>query len=151
MLRRIDAARNRWRLAAFSSMIATMGMTMRAPITFALLTAVAATAGCGQASDDAAANAAAANAAAAAREQREQTAAIAALPEGQRNAVLFRAIRDAGQACQQVTASAAETTTRGQQAWLATCDDKGQWLVIPGAGGVATVVDARAVAGRTGP
>ncbi len=72
-------------------------------------------------------------------------ARVRALPEGQRHGVLFRAIRDAGRACQGVTASQEAGAPGAPAAWLATCDDA-QWVVTLADDGTATVTDARAVA-----
>ena len=72
---------------------------------------------------------------------------MAALNEGERNGVLFRAIRDAGRTCQGVVRSQPADAEQGRPAWLATCDDQGEWLVAIGGDGTATVTDARALAG----
>lgn len=73
----------------------------------------------------------------------DAAAQVAALPAGQRNAVLFRAIRDAGRDCQRVdSAEAAPTVAPG--AWIATCDNGGQWLVTLGADGTATIAGGAA-------
>ena len=75
------------------------------------------------------------------------TARMAALNEKERNAVLFRAIRDAGRACQGVTRSQGIDPVEGKPAWVATCDDGTPWLVVMGNDGIATVTNAREVAG----
>lgn len=64
---------------------------------------------------------------------------IRALPEGQRDAVLLRAIRDAGRECQHVTRSTALPATDGAPSWRARCDDGATWVVALNPGGVATV------------
>ena len=69
-------------------------------------------------------------------------AQVRALPPAQRDAVLFRAIRDAGQTCQQVTASTPIADVRGAPAWTAKCDDGGTWVVALNPGGIATVTNA---------
>lgn len=73
---------------------------------------------------------------------------MAGLNEKERNVVLFRAVRDAGRACQRVERSVATDPVQGRPAWVATCDDGGAWLVALGRNGIATVADARALAGR---
>lgn len=67
-----------------------------------------------------------ANEAAAARPtpQNNAQAAVLALPEGQRNGVLFRAIRDANLQCQNVTRSTlAQQSTEQLPVFVATCDN----------------------------
>ena len=76
----------------------------------------------------------------------DYVARVRALPEGQRNGVLFRAIRDAGRDCQGVTESATAGEADGPAAWLATCEGGGQWLVALADDGTATITDARAAA-----
>ena len=75
---------------------------------------------------------------------------VAALPEGQREGLLLRAIRDAGQNCQGVTATTRAGEPGGPPAWLATCTDKGQWLVVLKADGTAQVTNARDIARAAG-
>ena len=70
-------------------------------------------------------------------------AKVAALPEKQRAGVLMRAIRDAGQNCQQVVEATAAGAAGAPPAWVATCDDKRQWVVAIADDGTATVADAR--------
>jgi hypothetical protein len=82
------------------------------------------TAGCGGANR----NAVVANEAAA-----EKTgSAVAALSEGQRNAVFIRAIRDAGLECQHVESSTPAGTDRGRPVWRATCRGNRQWTIVIG-------------------
>jgi hypothetical protein len=66
-------------------------------------------------------------------------ARMAQLNEKERNAVLFRAISDAGRACQGVTRSAAAPAVRGNPAWVATCEDGTPWVVSLDDKGVASV------------
>lgn len=61
---------------------------------------------------------------------------IAAMPEGERNAALIRAIRDSGQNCQQVVTSVAADAG----AWDARCDDGRPWRVTVGPDGDAAVM-----------
>lgn len=75
------------------------------------------------------------------------TARIEGLTDAQRQGVLLRAIRDAGRDCQGVTAATAAGEVKGAPAWLATCTDGGQWVVALGGDGVATVTNARELAG----
>lgn len=67
---------------------------------------------------------------------------LAAMPEGQRNAVFIRAIRDAGQACQHVDSSTSTGLSRGMPVWSVRCSGGGNWSVVLGENGVAQVVDA---------
>lgn len=80
---------------------------------------------------------------------------VRALNDGQRNGVLFRAIRDAGRTCQGVTRSeAAGAGAEGGQAspaaWVATCEDGTPWVVALADDGTATVANARELTGATG-
>ncbi len=68
---------------------------------------------------------------------------LAALPAVQRDATLFRAIRDAGQPCQTVTAATpVKAPGTGAPAYLATCEDGGRWQITIGRNGGATVLRA---------
>jgi hypothetical protein len=67
--------------------------------------------------------------------------ALRTMPEGQRNATLLRAIRDADRACQDVTASAERAPINDAPAWTATCEDGVTWTVIIGANGIAQVTN----------
>jgi hypothetical protein len=78
------------------------------------------------------------------------SARMASLNEGERNGVLFRAIRDAGRSCQGVTRSQSIDPVEGKPAWVATCDDGTPWLVVMGNDGIATVTNARELAGKAG-
>lgn len=64
---------------------------------------------------------------------------IAQMEEGPRNATLLRAIRDAGHDCQGVQSSSSQGQVNNAPAWTATCDRGGQWTIIIGRDGVATV------------
>lgn len=120
----------------FAASYVTKGPDMRALLCLAALLPLAA---CGGATrEDAAANTAAAD--------NGYTARVASLNEGERNAVFLRAIRDGGRDCQGVERSEAIAPVGGKPAWVATCEDKGSWIVVLGDDGVATVTDARAVA-----
>lgn len=65
-------------------------------------------------------------------------AEVAALPVGQRNAVLLRAIRDAGLPCQGVSRSAVAGTA-SKPTWRAECNDGTAHLVEVRPDGVAVV------------
>ncbi|KQT35080.1 hypothetical protein ASG29_02840 [Sphingomonas sp. Leaf412] len=78
------------------------------------------------------------------------TAKMAALNEGERNGVLFRAITDAERACQGVTRSQAIDPVQGRPAWVATCEGGEEWLVVLGEDGIATVTNARELAKAQG-
>lgn len=69
-------------------------------------------------------------------------ARVTALAPPLRAGVLLRAIRDAGQDCQQVVAQAQLKPA----VWIATCQDKRRWVVTIGPNGNATVADANDVA-----
>lgn len=64
---------------------------------------------------------------------------IDALPAGQRDALFLRAIRDAGQECQQVVGSAYNGVHFGMPSWAARCSDGADWLVMLAKGGIAHV------------
>ena len=69
--------------------------------------------------------------------------AMRAMPEGQRNATLYRAIVDAGRDCQQVDSSAEAGAVNGKPAWTATCRNGVTWIVVLGDNGMATVTNAQ--------
>ena len=71
----------------------------------------------------------------------EYQARLQALPEGQRNAVFVRALRDAGRDCQGVVSSAFQGPLRGRPTWTARCDDGVGWVIIIGKTGIAEVVN----------
>ncbi len=66
-------------------------------------------------------------------------AQIGRMNEKERNVVLFRAISDAGRACQGVTRSVAGPTLQGNPSWVATCDDGTPWVVSINNKGIATI------------
>ena len=66
---------------------------------------------------------------------------IQAMPEGQRNAVFIRAIRDSGQQCQHVESSAAGAEVSGHPTWTARCDGGASYTIVILQGGVAQVVN----------
>lgn len=67
---------------------------------------------------------------------------IASMPEGQRNAVFVRAIRDAGQDCQHVESSDAAGAHQGFPVWNAHCRGGGTWTIVIMNDGVAQVLNA---------
>lgn len=67
---------------------------------------------------------------------------LQAMPEGQRNAVFIRALRDAGRDCQGVERSAYQGVREGIPTWTVRCNDGGDWLVLISGAGVAQVVSA---------
>ncbi len=93
-------------------------------------------AGCGGAGE------APANKAAGAGEEDFQ-ARILAMPEGQRNGVFIRAIRDARQSCQGVDSSAPAAPVRGRPVWTAICQGGESYtlVILPG-GNVQVLNDA---------
>ena len=66
---------------------------------------------------------------------------ILALPEPQRLAVFANAIRDARQDCQVVNSAVGAGTYRGNPVWHATCRGGGQWTIVIGDNGVASVLN----------
>lgn len=91
-------------------------------------------AGCGDAGGDSA-NAAAAGNVGVAANGTDYVAAIRAMPPEVRKATLLRAIRDARQPCQQVTAEQAA----GEGSWSARCEDGSGWLIAIARDGNAKV------------
>ena len=68
--------------------------------------------------------------------------AMKTMPEGQRNATLYRAIHDAGRDCQQVNQSQEIAPVQGNPAWTATCETGVTWIVVLNKDGIATVTNA---------
>jgi hypothetical protein len=75
-------------------------------------------------------------------------ARVQALPEGQRNAVLIRAIRDANLVCQQVTQSSQSQTSNNLPVYMATCEDGAVYAVAIAGDGNATVQPVTPARGR---
>jgi hypothetical protein len=70
---------------------------------------------------------------------------LAELPEGQRNAVFIRAIRDAGEDCQHVESSARAGEYQGMPVWSAQCAGGSSWTIVVTRDGTAQLVnDAQA-------
>ena len=69
-------------------------------------------------------------------------AEVAKLDPAQRNAVLFRAIRDSQQPCQGVVSAEMLNDKDGLPVWRATCDDKSTHYVKVGKDGTVSVVSA---------
>ena len=67
---------------------------------------------------------------------------VAALPEPQRNAVFIRAIRDAGQDCQQVESSQRGGTYQGMPVWQAACSGGGNWTIVIADDGTAQMLNS---------
>lgn len=66
---------------------------------------------------------------------------LAAMPEGQRNGVFIRAIRDSGQECQHVESSAPGDDVSGTPTWTARCEGGRSYTIAILPGGVAQVVN----------
>jgi hypothetical protein len=66
---------------------------------------------------------------------------LESMPEGQRNGVFIRAIRDAGQSCQHVDASARAGENQGFPVWSARCSDGGSWTIVITSDGTAAVLN----------
>ena len=66
---------------------------------------------------------------------------LAALPEGQRNGVFIRAIRDAGEDCQHVVASSRAGEYQGMPVWSAQCDGGASWTIVVTRDGTAQLVN----------
>lgn len=112
---------------------------MRSTTVLALLAAALPLAACGS-SNEGGANSALANPTNSSAT--EMGNKVRDLPEGQRNGVLFRAIRDSGstgQSCQAVTAMSEIEPVNGNPAWRAVCDNNAQWTIVFTADGTATV------------
>jgi hypothetical protein len=114
-------------------------MTMREAVTALLLLGAAACSGPAPMQNEAANRASEANDIASAQQMGNR---IAALPEPQRLATLYRAIHDAGMDCQDVTSAAPGDTYRGMPVWNARCRGGGQWTIVIASGGVAQVLNA---------
>ena len=67
-------------------------------------------------------------------------ARLQAMPEGGRNAVFIRAIRDAGQQCQHVDTSVPTTGEGGVPVWFAQCSGGATFAIAIRDGGVAQVL-----------
>ena len=65
---------------------------------------------------------------------------VAALSEGQRNAVFIRAIRDAGLDCQHVQRSVQAGSAQGMPIWRATCRGGADYMIAIGADGTAQIL-----------
>jgi hypothetical protein len=72
--------------------------------------------------------------------QRDAQARLAAMPEGERNAVFIRAIRDADFECQHVDSSSYQGISAGSPTWVATCDKATNWVILIGSNGSAQVI-----------
>ena len=66
---------------------------------------------------------------------------LAALPDGQRNAVFIRAIRDAGEDCQHVESSARAGEYQGMPVWSAQCEGGASWSIVVTRDGTAQLVN----------
>ena len=66
---------------------------------------------------------------------------LAALPEGQRNAVFIRAIRDAGEDCQFVESSTPAGEYQGNPVWSAQCEGGSSWSIVVMPDGTAHLVN----------
>lgn len=66
-------------------------------------------------------------------------AEVAALPEGQKRGVFFRALRDADLDCQEVTQFATRDRVEGKAAWDVKCSNGRAWVVLVDKGGTAIV------------
>ena len=66
---------------------------------------------------------------------------IEALPSGQRDMVLMRAIQDSNVPCQHVTGSKGHAKVRGRPAWVAHCVEGLDWIVILEPGGMLHVIN----------
>ena len=66
---------------------------------------------------------------------------IEALPSGQRDMVLMRAIQDSNVPCQHVTGSKGHAKVRGRPAWVAHCVEGLDWIIILEPGGMLHVIN----------
>lgn len=69
-------------------------------------------------------------------------AELAALPEGQRNAVFIRAIRDARLDCQHVESSQPAGDHQGNPVWDVRCAGGGNWTLVVTPDGTAQILNA---------
>ena len=67
-------------------------------------------------------------------------ARLEALPEGQRNGVFMRAIRDAGQECQHVDRSERAGDHEGLPLWRAWCEGETSYTIVIARSGAAQVL-----------
>lgn len=125
-------------------------MLRRAALAVLPLMAAAALTGCdrsGQTEDNAVAAAARAADAAKAQADAEADAAllntIEGLAPGQRDGLLFRAIRDAGRDCQDITASARIDDIGGRPSWSARCGNGANFVLSLQSGGTFVVAGAQ--------
>jgi hypothetical protein len=102
---------------------------MRAPVILALALATGACGGSGQNQAGSAANGA-----------EPAGSRVAALSEGERNAVFIRALRDAGLECQHVEHSLPAGRIQNLPAWRATCQGGGEWTIVIAADGSAQIL-----------
>ncbi|MGE0179249.1 MAG: hypothetical protein AB7O91_05460 [Sphingomonas sp.] len=63
------------------------------------------------------------------------------MPEGQRNAVFIRAVRDSGQQCQHVESSTPGSEISGNPTWTARCEGGASYTIVILPGGTAQVVN----------
>ncbi len=66
---------------------------------------------------------------------------LEAMPEGQRNGVFIRAIRDSGEDCQHVESSSRAGEHEGYPVWTAACAGGGNFTIVITSGGVAQVLN----------
>ena len=66
---------------------------------------------------------------------------VAALSEGQRDAVFIRAIRDAGLDCQRVQGSVRAGEYRGMPVWRARCQGGAEWIIVIANDGTAQILN----------
>ena len=69
-------------------------------------------------------------------------ARLAAMPEGERNAVFIRALRDARLECQHVDSSESAGEYQNMPVWTARCTGGGNWTIVIGENGVAQILNA---------
>jgi hypothetical protein len=105
----------------------------------ALAVLLSACGGGDQAPPDAGNAADAANAATAGPEATQNQ--LEALPEGARNGVFIRAIRDSGNDCQNVESSTPAGEHQGLPLWRARCVDGVEWTIVIGNDGSAAVLN----------
>jgi hypothetical protein len=67
---------------------------------------------------------------------------LEAMPEGQRNAVFIRAIRDARLECQHVQGSVPAGEYEGMPVWDVRCAGGGNWTIVVTSDGTAQILNA---------
>jgi hypothetical protein len=68
---------------------------------------------------------------------------LAALPEGQRNGAVLRAVTDAGFPCQKIEHAAAHAPIGGKPAWAIACDHDNDYVALAISGDTLQIIPGR--------